>query len=191
MDSKEILSFWFEKGYVMNSKKWFIESYKYDIEIKEKFEKVLSLYENEKGDEYLKTKETFIAFIILLDQMPRQIYRNNKKAFAFDEKVMKFTDKGFENYIDKLKDVEILFAFMPYIHTENNIYKTKGQELINKIEKQLGRDNKVFINIKKNYENHKKVFDKFGRFPKRNIVLNRLSSIEEKNYLNERKNNYY
>lgn len=191
MDSKEILSFWFEKGYVMNSKKWFIESYKYDIEIKEKFEKVLSLYENEKGDEYLKTKETFIAFIILLDQMPRQIYRNNKKAFAFDEKVMKFTDKGFENYIDKLKDVEILFAFMPYIHTENNIYKTKGQELINKIEKQLGRDNKVFINIKKNYENHKKVLDKFGRFPKRNIVLNRLSSIEEKNYLNERKNKYY
>ena len=48
MDSKEILLYWFGNENKFNSKKWFIESYKYDNEIKEKFEKMLLVYEMKK-----------------------------------------------------------------------------------------------------------------------------------------------
>ena len=41
MNTRDILSYWFEKGEKFNSKKWFIETCKYDNEIKEKFEKML------------------------------------------------------------------------------------------------------------------------------------------------------
>ena len=190
MDSKEILLYWFEKGEIFNSKKWFIESYKYDNEIKEKFEKMLLFYEMKKGMENLKNKDEFIAFIILLDQFPRQIYRNTEKAFSFDKKIMEFTDYGFEYYLEELTNMEIIFAFMPYIHSENIIYREKSKKILEKIEEKLGNNNEVFKKILKNYENHEQIFNKFGRFPKRNNALNRKTNEKETMYLHMRKNKY-
>ena len=183
MNSEEIISYWFEKGEKFNSKKWFIESYKYDNEIKEKFEQMLLAYEMKKGFQHLKNKDEFIAFILLLDQFPRQIYRNTQKAFAFDKKIIEFTDNGFEYYLNELTNNDIIFAFMPYIHTENIIYREKGKQILEKIKKKLGEDNKIFIKILKNYKKHQEIFDKFGRFPKRNLVLNRVSNENEIKYL--------
>tara|TARA_Y100000389_G_scaffold106859_1_gene103832 strand:- start:23384 stop:23959 length:576 start_codon:yes stop_codon:yes gene_type:complete len=190
MDTKEILSYWFEKGDKFNSKKWFIESYKYDTEIKEKFEKMLLFYEMKKGFKHLKNKDEFIAFIILLDQFPRQIYRNTEKAFSFDKKIMEFTDYGFEYYLEELTNMEIIFAFMPYIHSENKIYREKSKKILEKIQEKMGEDSEIFKKILKNYENHEEVFDKFGRFPKRNDSLNRKTNEEEMMYLHMRKNKY-
>ena len=190
MDSKEILLYWFGNENKFNSKKWFIESYKYDNEIKEKFEKMLLFYEMKKGMEHLKNKDEFIAFIILLDQFPRQIYRNTEKAFAFDKKIMEFSEYGFEYYLEELTHMELIFAFMPYIHSENKIYREKGKKILEKIEHKLGNNNEVFKKIVKNYEIHQEVFDKFGRFPKRNDALNRKTNEEETMYLHMRKNKY-
>ena len=190
MNTKEILLYWFEKGEKFNSKKWFIESYKYDNEIKEKFEKTLLFYKIKKGMEHLKNKDEFIAFIILLDQFPRQIYRNTEKAFSFDKKIMEFTDYGFEYYLEELTNMEIIFAFMPYIHSENKIYREKSKKILQKIKEKIGEDSEIFKKIVKNYENHEKVFNKFGRFPKRNDALNRKTNEEEMMYLHMRKNKY-
>lgn len=191
MDSKEILLYWFGNENKFNSKKWFIESYKYDNEIKEKFEKMLLLYDRKKGVEHLKNKDEFIAFIILLDQFPRQIYRNTEKAFVFDKKIIEFTDYGFEYYVEELTHMEIIFAFMPYIHSENKIYREKSKKILEKIKERLGEDNVIFKKIVKNYKIHQEVFDKFGRFPKRNDALNRKTNEEEMMYLHMRKNKYY
>lgn len=190
MDTKEILSYWFEKGDKFNSKKWFIESYKYDNQIKEKFEKMLIIYEMKKGFEHLKNKDEFIAFIILLDQFSRQIYRNTEKAFGFDKKIIEFTDYGFEYYLEELTNMEIIFAFMPYIHSENKIYREKSKKILEKIQEKLGEDSEIFKKIVKNYENHEDIFNKFGRFPKRNDALNRKTNEEESMYLHMRKNKY-
>lgn len=190
MDTKEILSYWFEKGDKFNSKKWFIESYKYDNQIKEKFEKMLIIYEMKKGFEHLKNKDEFIAFIILLDQFSRQIYRNTEKAFAFDKKIIEFTDYGFEYYLEELTNMEIIFAFMPYIHSENKIYREKSKKILEKIQEKLGEDSEIFKKIVKNYENHEEIFNKFGRFPKRNDALNRKTNEKELMYLHMRKNKY-
>ena len=183
MNSKEIILYWFGNEKKFNSKKWFIESYKYDNEIKEKFENMLLIYETKKGFENLKNKENFIAFIILLDQFPRQIYRNADKAFAFDKRIIEFTDYGFEYYINELTNMEIIFAFMPYIHTENIIYRERSKKILEKIQKKLGENSETFKKILKNFKIHQEIFDNFGRFPKRNIALNRESTEKENEYL--------
>ena len=190
MDSKEILLYWFGNENKFNSKKWFIESYKYDKEIKERFENILIIYEMKKGFEHLKNKDEFIGFIILLDQFPRQIYRNTEKAFAFDKKIIEFTDYGFEYYLEELTNMEIIFAFMPYIHSENIIYREKSKKILEKIQEKLGEDSEIFKKIVKNYENHEEIFNKFGRFPKRNDALNRKTNEKELMYLHMRKNKY-
>ena len=151
---------------------------------------MLLIYETKKGFEHLKNKNEFIAFIILLDQFPRQIYRNTQKAFAFDKKIIEFTDYGFEYYLEELTNMEIIFAFMPYVHSENKIYREKSKKILEKIKDKLGEDSETFKKIIKNYENHQEVFDKFGRFPKRNDALNRETNEEELMYLNMRKNKY-
>lgn len=190
MDSKEILLYWFGNENKFNSKKWFIESYKYDKEIKERFENMLIIYEMKKGFEHLKNKDEFVAFIILLDQFPRQIYRNTEKAFAFDKKIIEFTDYGFEYYLEELTNMEIIFAFIPYIHSENIIYREKSKKILEKIKKKLGEDSEIIKKIVKNYQNHEDIFNKFGRFPKRNDALNRKTNEEENIYLHMRKNKY-
>ena len=162
----------------------------YDKEIKERFENMLIIYEMKKGFEHLKNKDEFIAFIILLDQFSRQIYRNTEKAFAFDKKIIEFTDYGFEYYLEELTNMEIIFAFMPYIHSENKIYREKSKKILEKIQEKLGEDSEIFKKILKNYENHQQSFNEFGRFQKRNDVLNRKTNEQETMYLHMRKNKY-
>ena len=103
---------------------------------------------------------------------------------------MKFTDNGFEYYLEELTNMELIFAFMPYIHSENKIYREKSKKILEKIEEKLGNNNEVFKKILKNYDNHEQIFNKFGRFPKRNDVLNRKTNKEETMYLHMRKNKY-
>ena len=191
MDSNKILDFWFDKGIKLNSKKWFCQSYKYDNFIIENFKSTLDYYNNKKGLENLNSKNNYLAFIILLDQFSRQIYRNNENALYYDKKIIEFTDIGFELYINDLNDVELLFAFMPYIHTENIIYRHKAKIYINLVKDKLINNPNLCNKILKNFEDHNIVYNNFGRFPKRNDILNRESTKEEIIYLSMRINKYY
>lgn len=191
MDSNIILDFWFDKGIIFNTKKWFCQSYKYDNFIIENFKSTLDYYNNKKGLENLNSKNNYLAFIILLDQFSRQIYRNTENAFFYDKKIIEFTDIGFELYINDFNDVELLFAFMPYIHTENIIYRHKAKIYINLVKDKLINNPKIYNKILKNFEDHNIIYNNFGRFPKRNDVLNRESTKEEITYLSMRINKYY
>ena len=102
--AKDILDYWFPSGGKGDYDKWFMKSKDYDAEIKEKFGALLKLAEEGKGMGWLVSKESFVAYIILLDQFPRQIYRNTEKAFAFDKKIMEFTDYGFEYYLEEFEN---------------------------------------------------------------------------------------
>ena len=126
--SKDILDYWFSKGlYTPDYDKWFIKSQDYDEEIKEKFGGLLKEAEQGKGFGWLHTKDSYVAYIILLDQFSRHIYRGSGDSFKNDTGVMIFTELGFELYKDQLKGYEFMFAFMPYMHTENIKYQKKGE----------------------------------------------------------------
>ena len=126
--AKEILDYWFSKGlYTPDYDKWFMKSQDYDEEIREKFGDLLKEAEQGKGFGWLHTKESYVAYIILLDQFSRHIYRGSGDSFKNDIGVMIFTDLGFELYREQLKGYEFMFAFMPYMHTENMIYQKKGE----------------------------------------------------------------
>ena len=73
-----ILDFWFNKK--PNFELWFENGKKYDENIKKKFYKYL--IEAEKGNllHWLSYHKSYLAYIILMDQFSRHIYRNNFKA---------------------------------------------------------------------------------------------------------------
>ena len=126
--AKEILDYWFSKGlYTPDYDKWFMKSQDYDEEIKEKFGDLLKEAEKGKGYGWLVNKDSYVAYIILMDQFSRHIYRGTGDSFKNDNGVMIFVELGWELYKEELKGYEFMFAFMPYMHTENMIYQKKGE----------------------------------------------------------------
>ena len=126
--AKDVLDYWFSKGlYTADYDKWFMKSQDYDEEIKEKFGDLLKEAEKGKGYGWLVNKDSYVAYIILMDQFSRHIYRGTGDSFKNDNGVMIFVELGWELYKEELKGYEFMFAFMPYMHTENMAYQKKGQ----------------------------------------------------------------
>lgn len=127
--AKDVLDYWFSKGlYTADYDKWFMKSQDYDEEIKEKFGDLLKEAEKGKGYGWLVSKDSYVAYIILMDQFSRHIYRGTGDSFKNDNGVMIFVELGWELYKEELKGYEFMFAFMPYMHTENMIYQKKGED---------------------------------------------------------------
>ena len=97
--TKDILDYWFAKGlYTADYDKWFMKSQDYDEEIKEKFGDLLKEAEHGKGFGWLVSKDSYVAYIILMDQFSRHIYRGKGDAFKNDNGVMIFVELGWDIY---------------------------------------------------------------------------------------------
>jgi len=224
--AQDILEYWFSKGlYTADYDKWFMKSQDYDEEIKEKFGDLLKEAEAGKGFGWLVSKDSFVAYIILMDQFSRHIYRGKGEAFKNDNGVMIFTELGFELYREKLEGYEFMFAFMPYMHAENIGYQKKGEmyfhnqqmlyryDTIGRInhrpltdenhpsyssrmgcipeETNYDKEYEMLKSMESHVKGHHVTIDQFGRFPKRNKALGRISNDRELRYIEDTKNRAY
>jgi len=97
--AKDILDYWFSNDpYTPNYDKWFLKSQDYDNEIKLKFGNLLKQAEQGKGFAWLNTKDSYIAYIILLDQFSRHIYRGTGESFKNDNAAIIFLEMGWNLY---------------------------------------------------------------------------------------------
>jgi len=202
--AKDILDYWFPNNGGADNDKWFMKSKDYDAEIKEKFGALLKLAEEGKGMGWLVSKESFVAYIILLDQFSRHIYRGTKDSFKNDNASLLFVKQGFQIYGPVLEGYEFMFAFMPYMHTENEVLQLEGATIFDKYYKatqeliyddttrlssedtiKLQEEWKMFQSMKPHLEGHLKCIQTFGRFPKRNEALGRKSTQEEIEYMEQ------
>ena len=181
---KKILDYWFSDKKI-NFNKWFKKGHQYDDEIKENFSGILK--EAEKGNllEWLGTKQGYIAHIILMDQFSRHIYRGTPAAYKNDYKTMLFMEMALDRYIDDLSAVEKMFVLMPYQHMENLEYQQKGIEILtNLVKKEKDpKEKNILKTALFHQKGHYKTLKIFGRFPKRNYILGRLSTEEEIDYM--------
>lgn len=164
--TKDILDYWFSKGlYTADYDKWFMKSQDYDEEIKEKFGDLLREAEQGKGFGWLHTKDSYVAYIILLDQFSRHIYRGSGDSFKNDNGCMLFVELGWEMYKEQLKGYEFMFAFMPYMHTENMTYQKRGQEYFDRHKRLYG--NEIRLSRTLTDENHPSYSSRMGCIPEK------------------------
>jgi len=169
---EDILSFWFDEA---GPAKWFQQSDAFDAEVRQRYEEtVLSHATDVKG--WNETAEGSLALIIALDQFPRNIYRGTKAAFAFDDKALGYaqvmTDKGWDLKIEQSRRA---FVYMPFMHAENI---TAQNECVRLMDMRLDNANNLH-----HAKEHRKVIERFGRFPHRNEILGRKSTAEETAFL--------
>jgi uncharacterized protein (DUF924 family) len=204
--AKDVLDYWFSKGlYTADYDKWFMKSEDYDEEIREKFGDLLKEAEHGKGFGWLVSKDSYVAHIILMDQFSRHIYRGKGDAFKNDKGCLIFVELGWELYKEELKGYEFMFAFMPYMHTENILYQKKGEQhffghksncesKVRKLQsniteksvddlRNLQIEMKMLKQMEIHVQGHFNTLQQYGRFPKRNEALGRKSTPQEINYM--------
>ena len=116
-----------------------------------------------------------LAEIIVLDQFPRHIYRDRGEAYTFDSRArsccLMALDEGAHILLSARENT---FLLMPLIHSEEMEFQRVGVELLRSYGTKSAHESAV---------RHLEVIEKFGRFPHRNISLDRKSTRAEKIYL--------
>jgi len=130
------------------------------------------------GTAWETAPETMLALIIVLDQFSRNMYRGTKAAYAWDKLALgaaqRMVDKGWDLKIDHNRRA---FIYMPFMHAED---LAAQNECVRLVDSRLSEADTLH-----HAKEHRKLIKRFGRFPHRNAVIGRPSTVEEKNFLKE------
>ena len=190
---KKILNFWFgnlDNGGVPDKEKqkmWWIKDQKLDELIKNEFEKELVRAKSVKIDEINDSPDEMLAYVILLDQFSRNIYRESPGSFAQDELALNIVLRGLKNGLDmKMMPFQRAFFYMPLMHSEEINIQKKSVEYFSGLAKEYknSEDYANLVEQNKRYAVlHHDIIEKFSRYPHRNGILGRESTAEEIEFL--------
>jgi uncharacterized protein (DUF924 family) len=165
-----IIAFWREAG----PDRWFKKDFAFDDQIKQRF---LATYEAAAAGRltgWESNAEGALALLILLDQFPRNMFRGEARAFATDPLARAVTSRAVLNGYDGAFPDMRGFFYLPFTHSENLADQERGLALY----KAVGdEDGLKWAKI------HADIIRKFGRFPHRNAVLGRVTTPDERKFL--------
>ncbi len=126
-----------------------------------------------------------LALILLLDQIPRILFNHSHQAFSSDAMSRGLSLEGIQLGEDKqLYPVERAFFYFPLAHAESLYLQEMSLRLYDTLYLESSGEIKPYMEIFKNFANHNyQVIYRFGRFPYRNQVLNRVNTPEENIFL--------
>jgi uncharacterized protein (DUF924 family) len=121
-----------------------------------------------------------LAYLILTDQFPRNMFRGKPESFATDARARSAATVAVEKGFDlKIPEPERVFFYMPFEHSEDLADQDRCIALF---ETNLHETRDAFLLHGKA---HREIIRRFGRFPFRNAALGRDSSAEEEAFLTE------
>jgi uncharacterized protein (DUF924 family) len=126
-----------------------------------------------------------LALVMLLDQVPRNIFRSTKRAFSSDHLALATTVRAMERGFDQVVPAAWrLFFYLPFEHSEVVAHQQRGLDLMLALPPVPGRGGDGDGNGKMT-RLHLEIIERFGRFPHRNAILDRESTAEELAFLIE------
>ena len=173
--AEDVLSFWFADGM---QQKWFVKDAAFDELVLKNLGYLCEDAAEGALDHWGEHAKGAVALVILLDQVPRNIYRGDGRAFAGDAAALAVTRAALAAGFDRdLSQVERCFLHLPLEHSEDLV----DQELCCDLMARLDENPKWHDYALK----HRAIIARFGRFPHRNAVLGRKSTPEEEAFLRE------
>src|SRR6266446_10981979 len=127
--------------------------------------------------------ESALALVLLLDQVPRNIFRGTPRAYASDAAACAAADRALERGFDQLvPPAWRLFFYMAFHHSENIADQRRSAALFNALPRNPDRRG----SLRRYGRPYIEVIERFGRFPHRNKILGRESTPAEIAFLAER-----
>ena len=168
-------------------KLWFGKKDSQDLEARERFGVFVDQALAGELTEWTQRPEGWLALVLLLDQLPRMIFRDSPKAFSGDLRAQKLVAQGIAADFDRqLKPIQRVFIYLVFEHCENLAVQNEAvSRFMDLVAEQPEAERAVFADNLDYAERHRKVIARFGRFPHRNAVLGRESTAEELVFLSE------
>src|SRR5690606_19208154 len=151
--AREVVEFWTQAGI----ESWFNGGEAFDRQCRERF---LDAHMAAARGEYagwLENAEGALALMILLDQIPRNIFRGSGHAFATDGLALHYANLAVEAGHDRQVEPELrAFFYLPWEHSEDLADQRRAVELFTPLGNQVYTDYAIA---------HREVIERFGRFP--------------------------
>ncbi len=174
----QVIHFWFGE---LTEADWFARSDAIDRRIRDRF---LTLHQWLVTDDGRGVTEprSILASVIVLDQFSRNLFRDSPYAYSGDSIARRLAGVAIEQSFDiAMTTPERLFLYLPFEHSEERADQALAVQLIGSVGNAEWTRDAIA---------HKEIIDRFGRFPHRNAVLNRLSTADEVAFLKEPKNSF-
>jgi uncharacterized protein (DUF924 family) len=167
----EILAFWRNAG----RERWYKRDDAFDAEVRSRF---LDLWRKAAAGElscWETTDEGALALVIILDQFPRNMFRDDIRAYSSDVLAREVADRAIARGADLRVEAALLeFLYMPLMHSEHLADQLRCVDLFRKAG---NADNLQYA------ERHAEIIRQFGRFPHRNPILGRPTTASEQAFL--------
>ena len=180
----DVWSFWFGKLDLTGdaspavAKRWWTKDPAFDQEIRERFGDLhFSVVAGER-EAWREEMRGALAYVIVLDQFSRNMYRDTPGMFASDEQALAAARDAVARGLDQQAPrAPRSFFYLPYMHSEELADQDECVALFERL--QGAAYNLMFA------EKHRDIIRRFGRFPHRNAILGRVSTPEEEAFLRE------
>lgn len=174
---EKVLAFWLDE---VGQKGWYDSPPALDAEIRERFEKPWDQATEGAFGLWLTHATGMLAYIILTDQFPRNMFRGEAKAFETDKLALAAAKVAIDRHWDmKIDEPARQFFYLPLMHSENLCDQERCVRLMKERMPQSGESNLLHARA------HREVIRQFGRFPYRNEVLRRKPSGLEQAYVED------
>ncbi len=188
---EEVLAWWLgevdEDGLAPReaAARWWKKDPAFDRRVVERFQRLHAAIAGGEHEDWQDRPRSRLAYIIVLDQLSRNIYRDTSRMFASDEQALAATLAGLDREIDRrLQGDGRCFFYLPLMHSEQLEHQDRciahfsayREQLDGALRHRVG-DNLAFA------KKHREIVARFGRFPHRNRILGRRSTAEELAFL--------
>ncbi|OLF56624.1 DUF924 family protein [Pseudomonas chlororaphis] len=166
---------------------WFGKRDSQDLEARERFGALVEQALAGGLTEWAQRPQGWLALVLLLDQLPRMLYRETPKSFSGDLRAQALVAQGIAADFDRqLSPMQRSFIYLVFEHCENLAVQNEAvSRFVALHDEQPQEDQPVFADQLDYAERHQKVIARFGRFPHRNRILGRESTPEELAFLRE------
>jgi uncharacterized protein (DUF924 family) len=185
-DAQPVLDFWFgrpgDAEYHRPREQWFRKDDAFDAQIRDRFGALIARALVGELQSWAAHPASAVAQILVLDQFTRNVFRGTARAFSGDAQALAAAQALVDSGADRaMPGVRRQFVYLPFEHSEELTMQDESMRLFT----QLARDEPSLADLVTWADKHRVIVARFGRFPHRNAVLGRDSTVEEIEFLKQ------
>ncbi|MBN9085145.1 MAG: hypothetical protein BGP06_19825 [Rhizobiales bacterium 65-9] len=165
----DVMAFW-----RASCDRWLEKDAAFDAAFRERFLDLHMVVAARRYDDWMETPGGALALLILTDQFPRNAFRGTAHMYATDPLARRYARQALKaGHMGQVEPDLRLFFCLPFAHSED----LGDQELSVWLNAGLGQP------WLEHAESHRDIIRRFDRFPHRNLMLGRTTTLEEDAYL--------
>jgi uncharacterized protein (DUF924 family) len=167
-----LVDFWRDAGPAT----WFTKKPSFDQSLRARFIDLHYAAARRERDHWLSDPYACLSLILLLDQFPRNAFRNTAHMYATDSLARCYARAAVNfKHVKHIEEALRPFIFMPFMHSEDLDDQRYSVDLYRK---------HAPANLDYALE-HCDIIERFGRFPHRNCMLGRSTTAKEQRFLDD------